>query len=99
MPFANGPVVGAPSALSWAVHVTAEEAILSSQVASGDEQRTWPPIASTLILGERDAVLVDPARGGGELLREASYIPKLARGEADVGSQQSHSGCLDEGPA
>src|SRR5271156_6863963 len=61
MSFAAGPMGAAAGTLNWAVHVTAEQPVMSSQVAPGEKERKWPPIASTLIFGEREAVLVDPA--------------------------------------
>ena len=32
---------------------------ITSDLPPGEKQRPWPPISSTLISGERDAVLVD----------------------------------------
>jgi len=46
-------------ALNWAVFVTPGIPIVTSDLPPGMKQRLWSPISSTLIYGERDAVLVD----------------------------------------
>jgi glyoxylase-like metal-dependent hydrolase (beta-lactamase superfamily II) len=61
-----------PSPLSWDVYVTAEEPVVTDDLAPGAAARRWPPISATLISAGRDAVLVDPlmtvgqARGLGD---------------------------------
>ena len=47
------------SALSWKVFVTPGVATVNDDVPPGETVRMWSPISSTLIHGERDAVLVD----------------------------------------
>jgi glyoxylase-like metal-dependent hydrolase (beta-lactamase superfamily II) len=60
------------SQLTWDVYVTAEEPIVTDDLAPGTTERRWPPISATLISAGRDAVLVDPlmttaqARGLGD---------------------------------
>jgi glyoxylase-like metal-dependent hydrolase (beta-lactamase superfamily II) len=49
----------ARSALRWEVFVTPSIPAITSDVPPGEKERPWPPISSTLIYGERDAVLVD----------------------------------------
>ena len=66
------PMTDVPSQLTWDVYVTAEEPIVTDDLAPGATERRWPPISATLISAERDAVLVDPlmtaaqARGLGD---------------------------------
>jgi hypothetical protein len=48
-----------PSQLTWDVYVTAEEPIVTDDLAPGTTERRWPPISATLISAGRDAVLVD----------------------------------------
>src|SRR5258708_18776232 len=43
----------------WDVFLVSSIPAITSDVAPGEKQRPWPPISSTLISGERDAVLVD----------------------------------------
>ena len=45
--------------LKWEVLVTPRIPAVTSDLAPGEKQRPWPPISSTLISGERDAILVD----------------------------------------
>src|ERR1700745_1706767 len=46
-------------ALRWDVSLTPIIPAITSDLPPGQTQRPWPPISSTLIFGERDAVLVD----------------------------------------
>jgi glyoxylase-like metal-dependent hydrolase (beta-lactamase superfamily II) len=46
--------------LRWDVYATPPEPAVTHDLPPGLQQRTWPPIAATLISGEQDAVLVDP---------------------------------------
>jgi len=45
--------------LRWDVFVTPAVPVVDNELPPGENQRVWPPISSTLIFGERDAVLVD----------------------------------------
>jgi glyoxylase-like metal-dependent hydrolase (beta-lactamase superfamily II) len=45
--------------LKWDVFLAPSIAVITSDLPPGQKQRPWPPISSTLISGERDAVLVD----------------------------------------
>src|SRR5882724_10755590 len=45
--------------LSWDVFLAPSIPAITSELAPGEKERPWPPISSTLISGERDAVLVD----------------------------------------
>jgi glyoxylase-like metal-dependent hydrolase (beta-lactamase superfamily II) len=45
--------------LGWDVHVASAEPLSANDLAPGESERFWSPISSTLIFGERDAVLVD----------------------------------------
>ena len=47
------------TSLSWDVHVAPSEPLNASELAPGEQAPSWSPISSTLIFGERDAVLVD----------------------------------------
>jgi glyoxylase-like metal-dependent hydrolase (beta-lactamase superfamily II) len=47
------------TALRWEVFVTPSIPVITSDLAPGEKERPWPPISSTLIYGERYAVLVD----------------------------------------
>src|SRR5258706_8859629 len=45
--------------LKWDVFLASSIPAITSDLPPGENQRPWPPISSTLISGERDAVLVD----------------------------------------
>ena len=45
--------------LSWDVLLAPSIPAIASELPPGEKERPWPPISSTLISGERDAVLVD----------------------------------------
>src|SRR5260221_2848867 len=45
--------------LSWDVFLAPSIPAITSDLPLGEKQRPWPPISSTLISGERNAVLVD----------------------------------------
>ena len=45
--------------LRWDVFLAPSIPSITSDLPPGEKQRPWPPISSTLISGERDAVLVD----------------------------------------
>jgi glyoxylase-like metal-dependent hydrolase (beta-lactamase superfamily II) len=46
-------------ALKWDVFLAPSIPAITNDLPPGEKQRPWPPISSTLISGERDAVLVD----------------------------------------
>jgi len=56
-PKAESTIPKAP--LSWDVFLAPSIPVITSDLPPGEKQRPWPPISSTLIYGERDAVLVD----------------------------------------
>src|ERR1700721_2106521 len=47
--------------LQWEVFVSAQIPVVASDLPPGASETKWSPISSTLISGERDAVLVDTA--------------------------------------
>jgi glyoxylase-like metal-dependent hydrolase (beta-lactamase superfamily II) len=47
------------ASLRWDVFLAPSIPAITSDLPPGEKQRPWPPISSTLISGERDAVLVD----------------------------------------
>ena len=47
--------------LEWDVLVSAQIPVVTSDLPPGASEMKWSPISSTLISGERDAVLVDTA--------------------------------------
>jgi hypothetical protein len=47
------------TSLRWDVFLAPSIPAITSDLPPGEKERPWPPISSTLIFGERDAVLVD----------------------------------------
>ena len=47
------------TSLSWEVFLAPSIPAITSDLPPGEKERPWPPISSTLISGERDAVLAD----------------------------------------
>src|SRR4029077_12935161 len=47
------------TSLGWDVFWAPSIPAITSDLPPGEKERPWPPISSTLIFGERDAVLVD----------------------------------------
>src|SRR6202049_1612998 len=47
------------TSVRWDVFLSPSIPAITSDLPPGEKQRPWPPISSTLISGERDAVLVD----------------------------------------
>src|ERR1700686_3669207 len=47
--------------LQWEIFVSAQIPVVTGDLPPGASEMKWSPIASTLILGKRDAVLVDTA--------------------------------------
>jgi len=47
------------TSLNWDVFLAASIPAITSDLPPGEKERPWPPISSTLVCGERDAVLVD----------------------------------------
>ncbi len=47
------------TSLTWDLFLAPSIPAITSDVPPGETERPWPPISSTLISGERDAVLVD----------------------------------------
>jgi glyoxylase-like metal-dependent hydrolase (beta-lactamase superfamily II) len=56
---ANSGRAAKNTSLTWEVFLAPSIPAIAADVAPGETARPWPPISSTLISGERDAVLVD----------------------------------------
>ena len=56
---ANSGRAAKNASLTWEVFLAPSIPAIAADVAPGETARPWPPISSTLISGERDAVLVD----------------------------------------
>jgi glyoxylase-like metal-dependent hydrolase (beta-lactamase superfamily II) len=55
----NSGLTSQKISLTWDVFLAPSIPAITTDLPPGEKQRPWPPISSTLISGERDAVLVD----------------------------------------
>jgi len=55
----NAARAAAKTRLKWDMLVAPSVPVVTTDFAPGEKERPWPPISSTLIYGERDAVVVD----------------------------------------
>src|SRR5260370_15812692 len=61
--------------LSWDVFLAPSIPAITSDLPPGEKERPWPPISSTLISGERDAVLVDTTINVEQARALANWVP------------------------
>jgi len=73
--------------LQWEVFVSGQIPVVTNDLPPGQSEMRWSPISSTLISGERDAVLVEAFRNGEDIhtrtAAEVMGIPPLMVGPED----------------
>src|SRR6185436_1899917 len=67
------------SSLRWDVYLAPSIPAITTDLAPDESHRPWPPISSTLISGERDAVLVDTPITVGQARALANWV--VAKGK------------------
>ena len=67
------------TSLNWSVHVTPQIPTTITDLPPDVDQRWWSPTSSTLIYGERDAVLVDPLMTGQQADDLADWVTAAKR--------------------
>jgi glyoxylase-like metal-dependent hydrolase (beta-lactamase superfamily II) len=65
--------------LAWSTYVPASKPVVSDQVPPGETREMWSPTSSTLIYGDRDAVLVDALLTMGEGQALADWVAASGR--------------------
>lgn len=65
--------------LRYAVHVSPSIPTAISDLPPGVERRMWSPISSTLVYGDRDAVLVDPVMTAQQAAALAEWVESFDR--------------------
>lgn len=75
---------------SWDVHVAPAEPLSANDLAPGENARSWSPISATLILGERDAVLVDALMTVGQARDLVEWIDRHGKNLAAVYITHGH---------
>jgi hypothetical protein len=65
--------------LNWTTYVAAAKPVVSDHVPPGEAREMWSPTSSTLIYGDRDAVLVDALMTMGEGQALAGWVAAHGR--------------------
>ncbi|MGW3916932.1 MBL fold metallo-hydrolase [Streptomyces sp. NPDC005070] len=85
--------------LGYSVHVAPSKPAVSDDLPPGEDRRMWSPTASTLICGERDAVLVDPLMTVDESRRLADWAAAQGKNVTTVFVTHAHGDHFFGAPA
>jgi hypothetical protein len=70
--------------------------VITSDLAPGEKQRPWPPISSTLISGERDAVLVDTPITVEQARALANWVVASGKNLTTIYATQAHANAISK---
>ncbi|MFD3441909.1 MBL fold metallo-hydrolase [Streptomyces sp. NPDC058685] len=87
------------TALAYSVYVAPSKPAVSDDLPPGEDRRMWSPTASTLIFGERDAVLVDPLLTVEESRRLADWVDTQGKNVTTVFVTHAHGDHFFGAPA
>ncbi|MFD7233319.1 MBL fold metallo-hydrolase [Streptomyces sp. NPDC059881] len=87
------------TALAYSVYVAPSKPAVSDDLPPGEDRRMWSPTASTLIHGERDAVLVDPLMTLDESRRLADWTTEQGKNVTTVFVTHAHGDHFFGAPA
>jgi glyoxylase-like metal-dependent hydrolase (beta-lactamase superfamily II) len=76
--------------LKWDVFVTPSIPVVTNDFAPGEHERPWPPIASTLIYGLRDAVVVDSFITVEQARAQADWIASTGKNLTTIYATHGH---------
>ena len=76
--------------LKWDVFVTPSIPVVTTDFAPGEHERPWPPIASTLIYGSRDAVVVDSFITQEQARAQADWITGTGKNLTTIYATHGH---------
>jgi glyoxylase-like metal-dependent hydrolase (beta-lactamase superfamily II) len=65
--------------LAWSTYIAASKPVVAEHLAPGETREMWSPTSSTLIYGDRDAVLVDALLTMGEGRALADWVSASGR--------------------
>jgi glyoxylase-like metal-dependent hydrolase (beta-lactamase superfamily II) len=81
----------APKArLKWEMLVAPSVPVVTTDLAPGEKERPWPPISSTLIYGDRDAVVVDSFITLGQARAQADWIAASGKNLTTIYATHGH---------
>src|SRR5260370_38541724 len=75
---------------SWDVFLAPSLPAVTSDLPPGEKGRPWPPISSTLISGERDAVLVDTPITVGQARALANWVVASGKNLTKIYATHGH---------
>jgi glyoxylase-like metal-dependent hydrolase (beta-lactamase superfamily II) len=78
------------SELNWDVHVSPMTPVVTDDLAPGTTERRWSPISSVLIMGDHDAVLVDPPLTIDQAESVVNWVEKSGHNLTTVYSTHGH---------
>jgi glyoxylase-like metal-dependent hydrolase (beta-lactamase superfamily II) len=76
--------------LKWATFVTPSIPVVAPDIAPGEPARPWPPISSTLISGDRDAVLADSFITHDQARAQADWIASTGKNLTTIFATHGH---------
>src|SRR3989449_9795562 len=78
------------TSLRWDVFLAPSIPAITSDLPPGEKERPWPPISSTLISGERDAVLVDTPITVEQALALANWVAGRGKNLTTIYATHGH---------
>lgn len=76
--------------LNWDALVAPSIPVVTNDFAPGEHERPWPPISSTLIYGERDAVIVDSFITEKQARAQADWIASTGKNLTTIYATHGH---------
>lgn len=88
--FTTGARATGKTRLKWDILVTPSVPVVTTDFAPGERERPWPPISSTLIYGDRNAVAVDSFITVDQARAQADWIAAKGRNLTTIYATHGH---------